>query len=85
MTSRAALTPEAEIAVVSKGILRTGILSDEKGKGPEIVPAQEGGMTMIVLGPNPLRTYLRASTAPQPGHAVCPEQRSSSSGMGNFT
>jgi hypothetical protein len=73
MASRAARMPEAEMAVLSNGILRTGIFSDEKGKGAEIVPAQEGGMTMIVLGPSPLRTYFKAKTAPQPGQAVCPE------------
>jgi hypothetical protein len=70
IASRAARIPEAEIAVVSKGIRRTGILSEEKGKAAEIVPAQEGGMTMIVLGPNPLRTYFKAKAAPHPGQAV---------------
>src|SRR3972149_9198222 len=84
ITSRAARIPEADIAAVSKDMRRVGILRDEEGNAPAIVPAQEGGMTTIVSGPRALKTHLMARAAPHPGQAVCPEHISSSCGMGNF-
>ena len=44
-----------------------------------IGPEHDGGMTMTVRWPSALSVYRMAMTTLQPGQAVCPEQRYSSS------